>query len=145
MTFWTDVIPQLNAVLNASSLACLVAGLVMIRRGHRQRHRILMLSAVACSVAFLVGYIVRMSLTGAHHFPEVGIVRTLYLVLLASHSLLAAIVVPLVLMALYFALTRRFDRHRRVVRWTWPIWVYVSITGIAVYWMLYHLAPTLGS
>jgi putative membrane protein len=100
-----------------------------------------MLSALACSALFLVGYLTRLALTGTHRFPGGGALRATYLAVLGSHTLLAAAALPLVLRTLYLALRERFEAHRRLARWTFPIWAYVSATGVVVYLMLYHLAP----
>ncbi len=139
-----DLLPATNAALNATSAVLLLAGWSAIRAKRRALHRTLMLSAVASSTLFLAGYLTRMALTGAHRFPGTGPVRAAYLAILASHTLLAAAALPLVLRTLWLALGGRFPEHRRVARWTFPIWIYVSITGVLVYAMLYHLAPRLG-
>lgn len=136
-----EVLPTVNASLNALSAILLVAGWRAIRAGRRERHRALMLSALACSALFLVGYLTRLALTGTHRFPGGGPLRTTYLAVLGSHTLLAAAALPLVLRTLYLALRERFEAHRRLARWTFPIWAYVSATGVVVYLMLYHLAP----
>jgi putative membrane protein len=94
-------------------------------------------------VLFLAGYLTRMALTGTHRFPDVGAVKTLYLAVLASHTVLAALAAPLVLRTLFLGLRQRFPDHRRIARKTLPIWLYVSVTGVVVYAMLYHLAPAL--
>ena len=139
----TDALPTLNAVLNAASATLVVLGFRAIRRGERERHRALMLAAVGCSVVFLASYLTRMALTGTHRFPDVGAVKTLYLAVLASHTVLAALAAPLVLRTLFLGLRARFPDHRRIARRTLPIWLYVSVTGVVVYVMLYHLAPAL--
>lgn len=139
----TDALPTLNAVLNAASATLVVLGFRAIRRGERERHRALMLAAVGCSVVFLASYLTRMALTGTHRFPDVGAVKTLYLAVLASHTVLAALAAPLVLRTLFLGLRARFPDHRRIARWTLPIWLYVSVTGVVVYFMLYQLAPAM--
>lgn len=138
-----DVLPAVNATLNAASAALVVLGFRAIRRGKRERHRALMLAAVGCSVVFLAGYLTRMALTGTHRFPDVGPVKVVYLAVLLSHTLLAALAAPLVLRTLFLALRERFPDHRRIARVTLPVWLYVSVTGVVVYAMLYHLAPAL--
>jgi putative membrane protein len=100
-----------------------------------------MLAAFASSVLFLAGYLTRVALTGTHAFPGGGALRAVYLAVLASHTLLAAAAAPMVLRTLFLALRDRFPDHRRIARFTLPIWMYVSVTGVAVYVMLYHLAP----
>ena len=120
-----------------------MAGYVAIRRRRVVLHLRLMLSALACSAVFLAGYLTRMALTGVHTFPGSGPVRTFYLGLLLTHMVLAVALLPLVARTLWLALHRRFAKHRAWARITWPVWMYVSVTGVVVYWMLYHLAPTL--
>ncbi|MGC4117449.1 MAG: DUF420 domain-containing protein [Myxococcales bacterium] len=103
-----------------------------------------MLGAFGSSTLFLVSYLVRFALTGVHRYPAEGLSKTLYLAILASHTLLAAAVVPLVLRTLHLSLFKeRFDDHKRIARWTLPVWLYVSATGVVIYLMLYHLAPRL--
>ncbi|MBI5510370.1 MAG: DUF420 domain-containing protein [Deltaproteobacteria bacterium] len=134
-------LPTLNAALNATSALFIVAGVLSIRDGRRERHRRFMLAAVATSALFLVSYLTRSFLTGVHRFPGAGVVKAIYLVVLSSHMLLAVVVVPLVLVALGLALKERFATHRKVVRFAYPVWLYVSVTGVVVYFMLYHLNP----
>ena len=136
-----EALPTVNASLNALSAVLLVSGWRAIRAGNRQRHRALMLSALGSSALFLVGYLTRVALTGTHRFPGGGALKATYLAVLGSHTVLAVVVLPLVLRTLYLALRGRFDSHRRIARWTFPVWLYVSVTGVAVYLMLYHLAP----
>lgn len=135
-----DVLPALNASLNATSAVLVVAAWRAIRAHRVERHRRLMLAAVATSGLFLVLYLVRWSLTGTHRFEGPDLLRAVYLVILVTHMFLAMAVVPLVLTAVYLGLRRRDAAHRRVVRWTLPIWLYVSVTGVVVYVMLYHLS-----
>jgi putative membrane protein len=137
-----DVLPSVNAALNATSATLLVLGFRAIRAGRRERHRALMLSALGASLLFLAGYFTRIALTGTHAFPATGAFRAFYLAILASHTLLAAAAGPLVLRTLFLAFRGRFDAHRRIARATLPVWLYVSVTGVAVYVMLYHLAGT---
>ena len=140
---WVELLPAVNAALNLTSTALLVAGFVAVRRRRIERHRRFMLAAVASSAVFLVSYLTRVALTGTHRFPDLGAVRTVYLALLASHTLLAALVLPLVLRSVYLGLRREDVRHRRIARVTWPVWLYVSITGVLIYLMLYQVAPRL--
>ena len=135
------LLPPLNAALNATSATLAVLGWRAIRAGERERHRALMLSAFAASVLFLAGYLTRIALTGTHAFPGTGLLRTVYLAVLASHTLLAALAAPMVLRTLFLGLRARFPDHRRIARFTLPVWLYVSATGVAVYVMLYQLAP----
>jgi putative membrane protein len=136
-----DVLPTVNAGLNALAFLLLALGWRAIRRGDRDRHRALMLAAVSASALFLVGYLTRVALTGTHRFPGEGALRALYLAVLASHTVLAVLAAPMVLRTLFLGLRGRFPEHRRIARVTAPIWAYVSVTGVVVYLMLYHLAP----
>lgn len=133
------VLATVNAGLNLSSAILLMAGLRFILRRDIQRHRRCMLGAVAAGALFLVLYVIRFSLTGTHTFPGPDSVRPWYLAILFSHMVLAVAVVPMVLRLLYLAGRERFDAHRALARWTFPVWLYVSLTGLAVYLMLYHL------
>ncbi len=136
-----DVLPAVDAGLNATSGLLALLGFAAIRKGNVRRHRALMLSAVATSVLFLASYLTRIALTGTHRFPGSGALRSAYLALLASHTVLAAVAAPLVLWVLGLALRARFAAHRRLARKTLPVWLYVSATGVLVYVMLYQVAP----
>ena len=135
--------PAINAVLNLTSFVFLIAGRMAIARNDVPLHRKRMLSAFTTSTIFLVSYLIRFATTGAHKYPGSGWDKILYLIILFSHMALAVVLVPLLLTALKRALTSQFEAHKRIVRYTWPIWVYVSATGVLVYLMLYHLAPVL--
>ncbi len=135
--------PAINAALNLTSFTFLVLGRVAIARGDVALHKRRMLSAFAASTVFLVSYMIRFATTGAHKYPGEGWDKTIYLVILFSHMVLAVVLVPLLLGALRHALRGRFEAHKRLVKFTWPTWVYVSVTGVLVYLMLYHLAPVL--
>jgi putative membrane protein len=135
------ILPSVNASLNATSAVLLVLGWRAIRAGDKERHRALMLGALASSILFLAGYFTRLALTGTHAFPGSGAFRALYLAVLASHTLLAAAAAPLILRTLFLALKARFPDHRRIARATFPVWLYVSVTGVAIYVMLYLIAP----
>jgi len=132
-------LPALNASLNATAALLLVAGYRMIRRGRREAHRRLMLAAFTVSTLFLVSYLVYHFEVGSVRFTKTGVIRTLYFAILISHTILAAAVPPLAVLTLGRALRGRLEAHRRIARWTLPIWLYVSATGVAVYWMLYRL------
>jgi uncharacterized membrane protein YozB (DUF420 family) len=132
-------LPALNALLNATSAVLLFLGWRLIRRGRREAHRRVMLAAVGCSTVFLVSYLAYHAQVGSVRFQGQGAIRIVYFTILISHTILAAAVVPLVLVTLVRALQARFDRHRRLARMTFPIWCYVSVTGVIVYWMLYQL------
>jgi putative membrane protein len=140
---WELVHPAINATLNLTCFVLLVSGRVAIARGDRALHRKRMLGAFAVSTVFLVSYLIRFATTGAHRYPGDGWDRALYLVLLFSHMALALVLVPLVVGALRRGLRGDFAAHRRIVRFTWPIWMYVSVTGVIVFLMLYLLAPVL--
>ena len=131
-------LPTINAVLNATAAVLLVWGYTLIRRGHKRQHRRVMLAAFTASVLFLVGYLVYHAQVGSVRFQGTGTIRTVYLLILATHTVLAAAVPPLAIVTLSRGLAGRFDRHRRIARWTLPIWLYVSVTGVVVYLMLYH-------
>ena len=131
-------LPTINAVLNATAAVLLVWGYTLIRRGHKRQHKRVMLAAFAASVLFLVGYLVYHAQVGSVRFQGTGTIRTVYLLILATHTVLAAAVPPLAIVTLSRGLAGRFDRHRRIARWTLPIWLYVSVTGVVVYLMLYH-------
>lgn len=137
--------PFLNACLNAASAALLFTGFRAIRRGEVERHKRMMLGAFLVSGLFLVSYLIRYAVSGTHRFPVDGGLRTLYLLILGSHSLLAAVLLPMALRTLWLPLKGRFDHHRRIARLTFPIWAYVSVTGVVVYLMLYHLPSLLGA
>lgn len=138
-----EALPTVNATLNGISALFLFLGWQFIRRGNRESHRRCMLTATGVSVLFLVSYIVYHLHAGSNPFPDVGWVKTLYLVILVTHAVLAAIVPILVGLTLWPAFRQRFDRHRKIARITLPIWFYVSVTGVIIYLMLYHLAPRL--
>jgi uncharacterized membrane protein YozB (DUF420 family) len=138
MTLDTSLLPTLNALLNALTAVLLVRGWWLIRRGDRERHRVTMLGACVGSALFLISYLYYHFQVGSVRFPGHGAARTIYLAILASHTLLAAAVPILAVITLSRALRERFDRHRALARWTLPIWLYVSVTGVVVYWMLYR-------
>ena len=131
-------LPALNAALNASCALLLVAGYVLIRRRRLAAHRACMLAAASVSTAFLVSYVVYHGLAGSRPFTGQGWTRAVYFPVLITHVVLAAAMVPFVLTTLYRALAGDFVRHARLARWTLPVWLYVSVSGVAVYWMLYR-------
>lgn len=134
-----NLLAPINATLNATSAVLLLMGLYNIRHGRRQRHRAYMLGAVSASALFLVLYVLRFSMTGVHRFAGEGLAKTVYLSMLVSHMILAVVVVPMVVRLLFLASRERFAEHRRLARWTFPIWLYVSVTGLLVYALLYHV------
>ena len=131
-------LPTLNAALNSLSAVFLFAGYLFIKSRKRSAHRACMLSACASSTLFLISYLVYHYQVGSVPFKGSGAVRVVYFAILISHTVLAATVVPLALITLVRALKERFDAHRRIARWTFPIWLYVSVTGVIVYAMLYR-------
>jgi uncharacterized membrane protein YozB (DUF420 family) len=134
-----SLFPALNATLNGTSAILITTGRVLIARKQIQLHRACMLAAVATSSLFLASYLYYHAHVGSVHFPGTGLARPVYFTILISHTLLAVAVVPLVLLSLINGLKSRFDRHRRISRWTFPIWLYVSVTGVVVYIMLYQI------
>ena len=132
-------LPLVNATLNGIATVLLVVGYLCIRRGRRDAHRRAMLAAFATSVLFLISYVTYHAQAGSRPFTGHGPVRTLYFTILISHIVLAALTPLLAGLTLWRGLQGRFDRHVRLARWTLPIWLYVSVTGIAVYWMLYQM------
>ena len=132
-------LPALNASLNALATTLLVAGYICIRRGRRDLHKRCMLGALATSAAFLVSYVTYHYYAGSRPFPGQGLVRILYFSILIPHVLLAATILPLALVTTALGLRSRFDRHVRIARWTFPIWLFVSVTGVVIYLMLYQL------
>jgi putative membrane protein len=140
---WEQLHPAINAALNLTCFLFLVLGRAAIARNDVALHRKRMLSAFTASTVFLVSYLIRFATTGAHRYPGEGWDKWFYLIMLFSHMVLAVVLVPLVIGALRRALRKDFAGHKRLVRFTWPIWMYVSVTGVLVYLMLYHLAPAL--
>jgi uncharacterized membrane protein YozB (DUF420 family) len=136
-----SVLPHLNASLNALSLVLLVAGFYFIRRRRVRAHLTCMAAALSVSGLFLVSYVVYHYNYGSVRFQGQGAVRPLYFVILFTHVVLAAAIVPLVVLTVRRAVRGEFVRHRRIARWTYPLWLYVSITGVVVYVMLYRLYP----
>jgi uncharacterized membrane protein YozB (DUF420 family) len=132
-------LPTLNAVLNATSGVLLLTGWWLIRRGRRMAHRRAMLAALATSTLFLVSYLAYHFEVGSVRFTGQGLVRTVYFAILIGHTLLAVAIVPLVLVTLRRALRGRFEAHRALARITLPLWLWVSVSGVVVYWMLYRL------
>lgn len=130
---------DVNAFLNALSAALLLAGYVNIKRGRREAHRRIMLMALGSSTLFLVSYLIYHAQVGSVPYPHHDWTRTLYFAVLIPHTVLAAAMVPFIAMAVRFALKGQFDKHTRITRRLWPVWMFVSISGVIVYFMLYHL------
>lgn len=137
-----SVLPHINACLNTTSGLLLVAGYFFIRRRRVTAHLSCMIGALVVSVLFLVSYLVYHNHHGTTRFTGEGIVRPVYFIILGTHTILAAVIVPLILITLRRAVRGDFGRHRRLARWTFPLWLYVSITGVVVYLMLYQIYPT---
>ena len=132
------LLPSVNAGLNSLSAICLLAGFYFVKHKQITAHRRAMLSACIVSALFLVCYLIRVKLTGTHAFPGQGLWRAVYLLLLGSHMLLAMVVPVFAVRVVQLAYGNRIDAHRRLVRYAFPIWLYVSVTGVLVYAMLYH-------
>jgi uncharacterized membrane protein YozB (DUF420 family) len=132
------IFPVINATLNGTSAVLLVTAHRQIKLGRMAAHRALMLTAVFTSSLFLASYLYYHWHVGSVHFPSQGLWRWIYLSILTSHTILAITIVPLVIITLSRALRERFDQHRDIARWTYPLWLYVSVTGVVIYFMLYH-------
>jgi len=134
----TDL-PALNATLNASSTVLLVTGYVFIRRGDRRKHKACMIAALVMSALFLTSYVIYHAQVGSVPFKRTGWIRTVYFAVLIPHVILAAAIVPPILITASRGLSAKYDKHRRIARWTLPLWLYVSVTGVIVYLMLYQM------
>lgn len=132
-------LPTVNAVLNSLSALLLLSGYALIRQGRRDAHRNVMIAALACSVLFLTSYLYYHSQVGSVKFQGQGPARTLYFTVLITHTILAAAVPVLAIITVVHAWRKRWAKHRAIARWTLPIWLYVSVTGVVVYWMLYQM------
>ena len=132
-------LPALNATLNATSALLLLTGYVLIKRQQREAHEKVMLAALTSSALFLISYVVYHLQVGSVRFTLTGPIRAVYFFILITHVVLAIVIVPLVIATSLRAFRRRFEAHRRIARVTLPLWGYVSVTGVLVYWMLYHL------
>ncbi len=132
-------LPTLNAVLNFSSAVLLSAGFYFIKRDKIAEHRLCMMAAFLTSTVFLCSYLYYHYHAGSKHFQGTGWIRPVYFTILLSHTVLAAAIVPMILITLWKALRMEFEAHQRIARWTWPLWMYVSVTGVVIYLMLYRL------
>ena len=132
-------LPALNASLNAISAVCLASGYVFIRRGRVVFHKRCMLSALGASACFLISYVAYHANVGSRPFPGAGAVRYVYFTILITHVLLAATILPLALVTATRGLRAQYDRHVKIARWTLPVWLYVSVTGVVIYLMLYRM------
>ncbi len=138
-------LPHVNAALNAASAVFLGAGYAFIRKGDRKRHRACMLAALAISAAFLVSYLIYHFNSGLAKFGGVGVIRPIYFAILIAHVLVAVVITALVPITVWRALTGNFPAHQRLARWTWPLWMYVAVSGVVVYVMAVHLYPYAGA
>jgi putative membrane protein len=135
-------LPAINASLNGLSAMFLMAGYIFIRRKSPAAHRACMLAAVVTSIAFLACYLTyHLNVQTVTHFRNPAWFRPIYLVILLTHTVLAAVIVPLILLTLYRAWRQNFEAHKKIARWTWPLWIYVSVTGVTVYLLLYRIFP----
>jgi uncharacterized membrane protein YozB (DUF420 family) len=134
-------LPLLNAFLNTTSAVLLLIGHQSIKKGRRDSHKKYMIAAFVTSSLFLISYLLYHYVHGSQHFEGQGLVRPVYFLLLGTHTILAATIVPLVLITLGRGLKGEFSRHRKIARWTYPIWLYVSVTGVIIYLMLYQIFP----
>ncbi|MFZ0481705.1 MAG: DUF420 domain-containing protein [Terriglobales bacterium] len=137
-----SIFPKINATLNGCSAVLLVIGHRLIVRGKMAAHRAVMITAFATSCLFLISYLYYHwpGHGGVIYFRGVGVWRPIYFTILTSHTILAIVIVPMVLMTLSRGLREQFDRHRAIAKWTYPLWLYVSVTGVVVYWMLFHMS-----
>jgi putative membrane protein len=136
------ILPTLNAMLNATSGILLTVGYLFIRRRNVQAHRACMIAALTSSSLFLISYLYYHYHAGTTRFAGTGAARLIYLIILTTHTILAAVIVPFVIVTVTRALRGQFARHLKVARWTLPMWLYVSVTGVIVYLMLYHWYPS---
>ncbi len=136
-----DYLPTLNALLNATSAVLLVTGRSFIKRGNRDAHKRCMIATFTVSCLFLLSYLSYHAIRGTTHFTGIGWWRDLYMAILGTHTVCAAAIVPLAILTLRRGLAGAFVRHKSIARWTFPVWLYVSVTGVIVYLMLYHLRP----
>ncbi len=132
-------LPALNAGLNATTTLLILLGYWLIKQKAWTGHALCMILAMITSTFFLISYLIYHAHHGSTPFPGQGWIRPVYFSILVTHTILAVVIVPMVLRTFYFALKGRFDRHRRLARWTFPIWLYVSVTGVVIYWMLYRM------
>lgn len=141
MSFTPSDLPAVNAILNSISTVFLIAGWISISRDRKRAHATCMIAALCTSSVFLVGYLVHKYYNGTTRFTDPEWVRPWYFLLLFTHLILAMAIVPLVIKTVYHASRRQWDKHRRIARWTMPIWLYVSVTGVLVYFVLYQWFP----
>ena len=136
-----ESLPHMNAALNTLAACFLLAGYVYARAGNKSAHRVCMVTAVGVSGLFLVSYVILRMHAPIFEFLGQGPIRPIYYTILISHVILAVAIIPMIGFTLFYAIKGRFDRHKKIARWTWPTWMYVSITGVIVYVMLYQVYP----
>lgn len=136
---WYQSLAPLNAILNGTAFVLLVAGFIFIKRKQVSAHRACMIAALIVSALFLTSYLTYHYNVGDVRFSGTGWIRPVYFAILIPHVILAGLIVPLALTTVYFALKGRFVSHKKIARWTWPLWIYVSVTGVVIYFMLYKL------
>jgi uncharacterized membrane protein YozB (DUF420 family) len=134
-----SIFPAINATLNATSAILLITGRTLIARGRVAAHRAVMITAFVASILFLISYLYYHAHVGSVHFRGAGWSRPVYFTILTSHTILAIVIVPMILITLSRGLKQRYPQHRSIARWTFPLWLYVSVTGVVIYTMLYHL------
>ena len=134
-------LPPLNAALNAGSTLLLIAGYVFIRRKNQRAHARCMIGALTCSALFLTSYLTYHWFAGRTVFRDPAWFRPIYLTILLTHTILAVVIVPLILITATRALREKFEAHKQIARWTWPLWIYVSVTGVLIYFLLYQIFP----
>ena len=132
----TSFLPRLNAFINSGTAICLLFGFVMIKKGKKELHRTFMVSAFVLSSLFLISYVIYHSTSESTHFGGEGLIRYVYFILLISHIILAAVIVPFVLLTIYFGWSKQLEKHKKIAKWTFPMWLYVSVTGVIVYLMI---------
>jgi len=130
---------SVNAILNSISTVLLIIGYIQIKKQHRENHKKIMLGALGVSALFLTSYLIYHYYVGSVPYPHYDWTRSLYFAILIPHVILAALMTPFILIAVWFALREKFDKHRRLARWVFPVWLFVSLSGVAVYVMLYQL------
>lgn len=134
-------LPHVNAALNGATILFLAAGLYFILKGRPERHRACMIGALVVSAGFLVSYLIYHFNSGLAQFGGTGTIRPIYFSILIAHIIIAVVITPLVPITVFRALTGRFERHKRIARWTWPLWMYVAVSGVVVYVMAIHIYP----
>jgi putative membrane protein len=134
----TSNLPLINSIFNSLSAICLMAGFIAIKKGNKEVHKRLMITALIFSSVFLLGYLTYHYHHGSTIFPDLGWIKTLYLLILFPHIILAAVMVPMIIMTFYYAFTEKFEKHKKLAKITFPIWMYVSVTGVIIYLMVHQ-------